>query len=200
MINPITLYSKIISIQEQVMAPLYTTHSRMNEDHSTLLQITGRSIMEHESYIKDVCNSKFIRLCFNIIKKAGGCKDLDIEDFDRFTNYVKDGGLTSMMNMLKSNDKEKAFVDELDKLPVRVRENAYAMLTKSRWLHEDFVIAYLIKQYGYNDDGHEHISDILMEHLKLTNEFMDRLVDLAYKEQQLDELISEVEKIGGGTS
>ncbi len=192
MINPITLYTKITRIQKEVLAPLYTTHSRMKEDHSILLEITGRSIMEHESYIEDVCNSKFIRLCFNIIKKLGGCKDLHIDDFDRFTNYVKDGGLTAMMVMLKSNDKEQAFVDELDKLPKRVRENAHAMLLKSRWLHEDFVTEFLTKEYG----AFEVVPDILTEHLKLTNLFMDGLIELAFHEGQMDELLAEVEKIG----
>jgi len=192
MINVLTMYFKVQSIQEQVMSALYTRNSYEDAEHKVLLKYTGQNIMEHKEYINDVCRSSFIRGCFNIIKKIGGCPDLTIEDFDRFTNYVKDGGLDSMWFMLKSENQEEAFVDELDRLPKRVRDNAHAMLTKARALHEDFVTAYLYNKFPQSIPG------ILIQHFNDTNAFLARLVALAYHEQQLDEVLEAVEKAGVG--
>lgn len=190
MINPLTLYSKIKQLQLDVLGPLYVDHNKQHEKtHEELLYITGKRIAEDKDFIEDVCKSKFIRLAFKLIHMLGGADGLTVEDFDRFTNYVNDGGLDAMLNMLKSPDMDKAFVEELNVLPRHVRDNAYDMLKKARYLHEDYVSEYLKARYGTVNN----IPSILLQRLNETNNFMDGLVVLAKKEQQLDEILDEVE-------
>jgi hypothetical protein len=174
MINPLTLYSKIMRMQKEVMKPLYGNHpSYAHVNHDKLLLLTGKAIAPHVALIHEVCSSPFIAVYFKCIKLIGGAPHLTEEDFERFTNYVKDGGLEAMLKMLEADDKFKAFSDELAVLPQRVRDNAELMITKSRVLHSEFVISYLHK----NNAG--PMPEVCAERLLQTNAFIDRLMQLS---------------------
>jgi len=189
MINPLTLYSNIKNLQTQVLAPLYTIHSFQTDTHDSLLFITGKTVKEYKSFIVDVCNSSLIRVVFKVIKALGGAEQLTTDDFNHFTNYVKDGGLDAMILMLESDNKEDVFVHELIGLPQSIQDNAFDMLTKARALHEDYISDYLLKEYGIVKD----VPPILYQRMRETNEFIDKLVKLAHLEKQLDEVIQAVE-------
>jgi hypothetical protein len=174
MINPLTLYSKIMRMQKEVMKPLYGNHpSYAHVNHDKLLLLTGKAIAPHVALIHEVCSSPFIAVYFKCIKLIGGAPQLTEDDFERFTNYVKDGGLEAMLRMLEAEHKFNTFSDELAVLPQRVRDNAELMLTKSKVLHTDFVIAYLRK----NNDG--PIPEVCTNRVLQTNAFIDRLMQLS---------------------
>ena len=149
MINPFTAQIKISRIQQDVLFPLYTMHpGQENTDHAWLLVETGRAIAAHQNYMEEVCRSRLVKVIFKIVKILGGAEQLTEEDFDRFTAYVNDGGIKSMVKMLLSSDKEQTFIYELQQLPVKVRGNAPQMLAKSQSLHKDFITAFFKENYG----------------------------------------------------
>jgi len=173
MINPLTLYYKIMRMQKEVMKPLYGTPGYAHLDHNVLLLLTGKAIAPHAAFIHEVCNSSFIAVCFKCLKLIGGATQLTEEDFERFTNYVKDGGLEATLKMLEADDKFKAFSDELAILPKRVRDNAELMLTKFKVLHTDFVMTHLCKNnYGT-------MPEICTKRVIQTNAFIARLMLLS---------------------
>lgn len=175
MINPLTLYSKIMKIQKEVMLPLYGNHpGYVKVDHDILLKLVGKRIEPHVEFIHELCNSKFIAVAFKFIKLIGGAPQLTEEDFERFTNYVKDGGVEAMLVMLDADDKFKAFSAELERLPQRVRNNAELMLTKSKVLHEEFVEEYLRKEYKTVKNA-----SVPLRRLAETDLFIERLIQLS---------------------
>lgn len=175
MINPLTLYSNIMKIQAEVMKPLYGNHPGYdNIEHNVLLYLTGKKIAPHAAFIHELCNSTFIAVAFKFIKLIGGAPQLTEEDFERFTNYVKDGGIEAMLIMLDSEDKFKAFSEELERLPQRVRDNAEEMLRKSRSLHKEFVLEYLRKEYK-----NKKMPEAPLHRLNETDLFIEKLVQLA---------------------
>ncbi len=149
MINPFTAQKKISRIQQDVLYPLYTMYpDQENTDHTRLLVETGRAIAAHQSFLEEVCCSRLVKVIFKIVKLLGGADQLTEEDFDRFTAYVNDGGIKSMVKMLLSSDKEQTFVYELQQLPAKVRANAPQMLAKSQSLHKDFITGFFRENYG----------------------------------------------------
>ncbi|MCP4339587.1 MAG: hypothetical protein GY799_12025 [Desulfobulbaceae bacterium] len=176
MVNPFTASAKISRIQQDVLRPLYTMYSgQENIEHSWLLVETGRAIARHQSFIEEVCCSRLVAVIFKIVKLLGGADQLTEEDFDRFTGYVTDGGIRAMVKMLLASEKEKTFVDELQHLPVKVRENAPQMLEKSKSLHKDFITGFFKENYGTLKNTPEKLQD----NLSKSNDFIERLTHLA---------------------
>ncbi|MBW2659407.1 MAG: hypothetical protein JRC87_07445 [Deltaproteobacteria bacterium] len=176
MINPFTADSKIKKIQQEVLRPLYTVYPGQDSaKFSWLLVETGRAISRHQPFIEEACRSQLVAIIFKIIKLLGGADQLSEDDFSRFTAYANDGGIKAMVKMLLSADKEKTFIDELKELPPHVRENAPPMLTKSRSLHNDFVIGFFEEMHG----SLERTPEKLRVNFKKSDEFIKRLAALA---------------------
>jgi hypothetical protein len=176
MVNPFTASAKINRIQQDVLQPLYTMASgQENIEHAWLLVETGRAIARHQSYIEEVCCSRLVAVIFKIVKLLGGADQLTEEDFDRFTAYVTDGGIRAMVKMLLASEKEKTFVDELQHLPVKVRENAPQILSKSKSLHADFITGFFKENYG----SLKNTPGKLQDNFSKSNVFIERLTLLA---------------------
>ncbi|WP_028580950.1 hypothetical protein [Desulfogranum japonicum] len=176
MLNPFTLQSKIAQIQSDVLSPLYTDHPRQGLDsHQQLMAQTGDHIAAHAGFIKQICTSTLVSIAFSIVKFLGGAPQLTREDFDRFTNYVRDGGLEAMLKMLHAADMEVTFISELQILPANIQQNAPGMLRKSRALHDEFITDFFRKQYGSTSA----VPDALRENKSLSEEFIERLAALA---------------------
>lgn len=190
MINPLTLYSKIQQLQLDVLGPLYIDHTNQMKTHDELLRFTGKSIEPWKGFIEDVFNSTFVKLAFKVVKALGFADQLTKEDFQRFTNYVNDGGLDAMLNMLKCVDMEKAFMEELAMLPPEIQLNAPIMLEKARVLHQDYILGYLQKKYG----PAKFIPSILLRRQRETDEFIEKLAKLAHKNNQIDEVVDQILK------
>jgi len=175
MINPFTLKSKIETIQNHVMDPLYGEYS-LNTDHThkQLLHFTGIAISLHTDYIEELSKSSFVKLIFNVLNIIGGVKRLGVYDFERFVNYVNNGGINALLNMLSSDDMEKSFLNELDRLPRHIRDNAHIILLKSKELHSDYVTSYFESKYGSDP-----VPSKLMKNFVLTDQFILRLSELA---------------------
>ena len=149
MMNPFTVGSRIKEIQQDVLRPLYVMYPGQEDaDYDRLLAETGRVIGSHQGFIEEMSRSSLLAFIFKIIKLFGGADQLSEEDFNRFTSYVNDGGLTAMVTMLLSEDREQTFVDELAKLDIAIRRNAAPMLAKSRDLHRDFITGFFQETYG----------------------------------------------------
>lgn len=149
MVNVFTLQSKIAAMQDEVLAPLYTMHADQGKvSHDWLLAQTGRAIANHQRYIEEICRSKLVAAAFKIVKMLGGAGQLQADDFQRFTNYVNDGGIKAMIKMLLAAEKESVFLSELKKLPADIQQNAPAMLTKSAELHSEYIDSYFRRQFG----------------------------------------------------
>lgn len=160
MINPFTLHSKIHRLQNDVMESLYTMHKKQQEaKHDWLLAMTGKVIEANRSFLEELSRSNLISMIFAIVKLFGGADQLSMDDFNRFTSYVNDGGLKAMTKMLLATDKEKVFLSELKSLPPHIQVNARNMLEKSALLHHDFIKGYLIQQYGSFDATPEKLQD-----------------------------------------
>jgi len=178
MINPFTIQSKIDRIQEEVLAPLYTVAGgQANADHNWLLAETGRAISKHQRFIHEVCGSRLVAAAFKVVKILGGADQLTQEDFDRFTSYVNEGGISAMLKMLLSVEKEKVFVAEIQGLPLQVQQNAAKMLAKSNILHTDFVTHFLKQTFGSLENSPEQ----LRANLTASTDFITRLTVLAEK-------------------
>ena len=178
MINPFTLQSKIKNLQKDVLAPLYTMHhDQEKSEHNWLLYRTGQVIENNRLFIEELSKNRLIAFAFSIIKILGGADNLDVEDFDRFSSYVKDGGLRAMVKMLLSAKKEETFVAELQGLPANIRSNAPKMLAKSATLHDEYVTAYFIQNYG----SLRATPQKLLENSKKSTAFIERLAALAQK-------------------
>ncbi len=176
MINPFTAGNKVRIIQQDVLRPLYTMYSGQDmAEHTGLLAETGRAISDHQHFIEEVCRSRIVAVIFKIIKLLGGADQLTEEDFTRFTAYVNDGGIKAMVKMLLSAEKEKTFIEELQFLPLQVRENAPLMLTKSQNLHSDFIIGFFQEQYG----SLEKTPNKLQDNFSLSNDFIKKLTELS---------------------
>lgn len=175
MINPFTVAGKIEQIQKDVLEPLYGTPEQEHVEFDSLLRSTGEVIAKYQDFFLEVSSSSLVAMIFKIIKLFGGADGLTEEDFSRFTSYVNDGGLQAMITMLKSDDKEQTFVEELGRLDAEVRTNAAPMLTKSRELHSDFIQGYLIDNYGSVADAPEEIQ----ENFSKSDAFISRLAGLA---------------------
>lgn len=179
MVNPFTLQAKVSRVQKDVLRPLYTEHDGVhNGDHNWLLAETGRAIATHQSFIEEVCRSRFVAAIFKIVKLLGGADKLTAEDFDRFTSYVNDGGIKAMIKMLLSVNKEKVFISELRGLPPQVRQNAPQMLRKSSELHQDFITGFFKQNYGRKTSTPE----ILLENYRKSDLFICKLAELAQQE------------------
>lgn len=149
MVNVFTLQSKIAAMQRDILQPLYCVHDGQEKlSYDWLLVLTGRAIAGHQRTIEEICASRLIAAAFKIVKLLGGASQLQEEDFQRFTGYVNDGGIKSMVKMLLAADKEAVFLSELRRLPNHIQDNAPAMLTKSAELHTEFITGYLREQYG----------------------------------------------------
>lgn len=183
MINPLTLYSKIKELQADVLEPLYTNHTSQDKGHEELLRLTAKRIIPHKLFIEEIFRSTFVKVAFTIVKALGFADQLTNDDFARFTNYVNDGGIDGMLNMLKSADMELAFMEELGKLPSHIQLNAPIMLDKARSLHHDFITGYLHDIYGPTQD----IPPVLLLRERETDAFIDTLSKLAHKNNQIDE-------------
>lgn len=176
MVNPFTVQSQIYTLQKEVLRPLYTNYpGQESAEHEWLLVKTGRVIAEHQSFIEELCRSRFIAVVFKIIKLLGGAEQLTSEDFNRFTSYVRDGGIGAMVRMLLAADKEKTFLSELRTLSKQIRSNAPMMLSKSSKLHKDFINGYFVQQYG---TPHE-IPTKLLENFEKSTAFIERLAVMA---------------------
>jgi len=148
-INPFTVSSKVKTIQNEVLSPLYSMYPGQEQaEFNELLAETGKVISNHQQFFEEVSSSSLVAFIFKIVKMFGGADELTEEDFARFTSYVNDGGLKAMVAMLLSEEKEKSFVDELARLDSQVRENAAPMLAKSRDLHHDFINGYFVETFG----------------------------------------------------
>lgn len=148
-INPFTVSSKIKTIQNEVLSPLYSMYPGQDQaGFNDLLAQTGEVIASHQQFFEEVSSSSLVAFIFKIVKMFGGADQLTEEDFARFTSYVNDGGLKVMVAMLLSEEKEKVFVDELVRLDSQVRKNAAPMLVKSRDLHHDFINGYFAETFG----------------------------------------------------
>jgi len=179
MVNPFTAQAKISRIQQDVLQPLYTMYdSQEGTQHAWLLVETGRKIAAHQSYIEDICHSRLVAAIFKIVKLLGGADRLTVEDFDRFTSYVNDGGLRAMVKMLLAPDKEKTFITELRRLPVKVRANAPLMLTKSKSLHHDFITGFFKENYG----SLKKTPEKLQINFSSSDTFIEKLATLAAEE------------------
>ena len=178
MLNPFTLQAKITKLQKDVLEPLYTMHEDQEKaEHSWLLHRTGQVIEKNRLFIEDLSQSLLITVAFSIIKILGGADNLSNEDFDRFSSYVRDGGLKAMVKMLLSADKEQTFIAELLSLPTEIRQNAPAMLTKSAALHDEYMTAYFKQNYG----SLKSTPKKLLDNSQKSTEFITRLADLARK-------------------
>ena len=175
MINPFTVAGKIEQIQKEILEPLYGTPGQEQMEFDGLLRSTGEVIAKYQDFFLEVSRSSLVAMIFKIIKLFGGADGLTEKDFFRFTSYVNDGGLQAMITMLKSDDKEKTFVEELGRLDAEVRANAAPMLAKSRELHSDFIQGYLIENYGSVAGAPENIQ----ENFSKSDAFIRRLTDLA---------------------
>lgn len=181
MINPFTLQSKILKLQQDVLQPLYTMHSSQEKGrHDWLMAETAKVIERNRGFLEEVSRSSFIAAIFTIVKLFGGADQLSHDDFNRFTRYVNDGGLEAMVKMLMSVDKEKTFLEELASLPRHIRENAPLMLTKSAELHEDFIEGYFRQQYG----GLEATPFKLQDNRLKSTTFIQNLAAIAEKSWQ----------------
>ncbi|WP_163339749.1 hypothetical protein [Desulfopila sp. IMCC35008] len=181
MINPFSLQSKISKLQNDVLQPLYTMHSgQEGSRHEWLMAETAKVIERNRPFLEEVSRSSFIAAIFTIVKLFGGADQLSHDDFNRFTRYVNDGGLESMVKMLLSVDKEKTFLDELASLPQHIRENAPLMLTKSAELHDDFIEGYFRQQYG----GPGAVPIKLQNNRLKSTAFIQHLADIAEKAWQ----------------
>ncbi len=178
MINPFAVAGKITTIQQEVLAPLYGTSAQYEDTPFALrLAETGRVIDRHQQFFEEVSRSSLVAMIFKIIQMFGGADGLTEQDFSRFTSYVNDGGLQAMIAMLKSDNMEKTFVDELTKLASHVLENAPPMLEKSRELHQDFIQGYLSDEYGSFAQSPKR----LQQNFLLADEFILRLAELSRK-------------------
>lgn len=176
MVNPFTAPVKISRIQQDVLQPLYTMYAGQETiDHTWLLAETGKAIAKHQSYIEEVCSSRLVAAIFKIVKLLGGADQLTEEDFDRFTDYVTDGGIKAMIKMLLASEKERTFVDELQHLPAGVRANAPLMLAKSKSLHRDFITNFFKENYG----SLKNTPQKLQQNFSKSNDFIERLTLLA---------------------
>lgn len=170
MVNPFTLQSKIHRMQEEVLRPLYGDDSEF--EHEWLLAETGRAIARHKKFIEGLCHSTLISVIFSVIKLLGGAEQLTEDDFKRFTSYVNDGGLDSMIAMLLDAEKEKCFINELKLLPRSIQENAPAMLIKAKVLHKDFIARYFDEIFGSNSRVPQKMRDNYLH----TDNFLETLV------------------------
>jgi hypothetical protein len=178
MINPFTIAGKIEQIQKEVLAPLYGSRQLDNEEFPQLLARTGEIIAKHQGFFEEVSRSSLVAMIFKIIKLFGGAEALTEDDFTRFTSYVNDGGLRAMVTMLKSNNMESTFVEELGRLDEHVRQNAAPMLSKSRELHHDFIHGFLSDVYGSPANSPAKIQENFAE----ADGFIKSLADLALQE------------------
>lgn len=177
MVNPFTLHSKISKIQQEVLDPLYCDQNELS--HSWLLAETGRVISRNKKFIQELCSSRLISTIFKVIKVLGGADQLTVDDFDRFTGYVNDGGLDAMVTMLVAADQEKSFLLELRELPLHVQVNAPIMLRKARCLHEDFINSHFKRLFG----DLKVTPTKLQDNFVLSDKFMERLVILSSNNQ-----------------
>ena len=176
MVNPFTIQAKISAIQQDVLRPLYTLEKGSEEkNHDWLLVETGRAIGSHQRYIEELCASRLVSAAFKIVKLLGGAEQLTEDDYRRFTSYVNDGGIKAMVKMLLSVNKEKTFLDELERLPLDVRMNASQMLKKSSGLHSDFITGYLREKFGSVQSSPLKILD----NFEKSQKFINTLADLA---------------------
>lgn len=176
MVNPFTVQAKISAIQQDVLRPLYTLEPGSEEkSHAWLLVETGRAISRHQHYIEELCASRLVSAAFKIVKLLGGAEQLTEEDYRRFTSYVNDGGIRAMVKMLLSVNKEKTFVEELERLPADVRENASRMLKKSSDLHSDFITGYLRESFGSVGNSPPE----LLDNFNKSQIFINNLAELA---------------------
>ncbi len=176
MLNPFTAGSTIRKIQKDVLHPLYTMYPGQDKaDHAELLAETGKAISGHHHFIEEVCRSRVVAVVFKIIKLLGGADNLTMEDFNRFTSYVNDGGINAMVKMLLSPDKETTFINELQLLPQNVRQNASGMLEKSQGLHSDFIVGFFNENYG----SLENTPQKLLKNFSKSNDFIKKLATLA---------------------
>lgn len=176
MVNPFTIQKRISAIQQDVLRPLYTLEPGNDEkSHAWLLVETGRAIGRHQRYIEELCASRLVSAAFKIVKLLGGADQLTEEDYLRFTSYVNDGGIKAMVKMLLSVNKEKTFLEELERLPLDVRQNASRMLKKSSELHSDFISDYLRESFGSVPSSPPRVVD----NFKKSQEFINNLADLA---------------------
>lgn len=176
MINPFTAQAKITRMQQDILRPLYTVYPDYEAvEHDWLLAETGRAITVHQGYIEELCRSRLVSMVFKIVKFLGGAERLTEEDFVRFTSYVNDGGIRAMVKMLLAANKEQTFVEELQRLPVQVRENAPLMLTKSIDLHGDFITGFFSDTYGSVDNTPLRLRD----NYSRSRKFICRLAVLA---------------------
>jgi len=177
MINPFTAQIKVDKLQKEVLGPLYVEDKGQEDaSHEWLLVLTGRVIADNQSFIEEICSSRFIAVIFKIVKLLGGADQLTEDDFDRFTSYVNDGGIRAMVKMLLAADKEKTFLVELQGLPLRVRDNAPQMLRKAAELHHDFISGFFREQYGS-----AQVPAKLLSNFKDSDGFLKRLAKLAAK-------------------
>lgn len=176
MLNPFTLQSRITQLQKDVLGPLYTMHvDQEKAEHNWLLYLTGKKIEEHRLFIEELSQSRLLAVAFSIIKILGGADSLSNEDFDRFSSYVRNGGITAMVKMLLSTDKEKTFIAELRGLPADTRRNASAMLAKSATLHEEYMTDYFKQNYG----SEKVTPQKLLENKQKSTAFINTLANLA---------------------
>ncbi|MFW2366070.1 MAG: hypothetical protein ACN4GW_06615 [Desulforhopalus sp.] len=176
MVNPFTIQTKISTIQQDVLRPLYTLEQGSEEkSHSWLLVETGRAIGRHQRYIEELCASRLVSAAFKVVKLLGGAEQLTEDDYRRFTSYVNDGGIKAMVKMLLSVDKEKTFLEELEMLPLGVRQNASQMLHKSSALHNDFINGYLQDNFGSLSSSPPKIID----NFNKSQQFINTLANLA---------------------
>ncbi len=181
MVNPFTAQAKVSKIQQDVLQPLYTMYSgQETAQFDWLLVETGRAISQHQQYIEEVCSSRMVAVIFKIIKLLGGADQLTEEDFARFTEYVKDGGIKAMVKMLLSVNKEEMFVDELKGLPHHIQQNAPLMLEKSKSLHTDFITEFFKESHG----SVKKTPPKLQENFSKADNFMHNLARLAAENLQ----------------
>lgn len=176
MINPFTLQHKIHKFQQDVLGPLYTMHqNQKNAEHDWLLVQTGKVIDENESFLVELSRSSLVATVFAIVKFFGGADELSNEDFNRFTSYVREGGLKAMVKMLLTEEKEKTFLAELQRLPTHIQKNAQSMLSKSSLLHENYVTEFFMQNYS----SLEATPKKLIDNCQKSTSFIDRLAELA---------------------
>jgi hypothetical protein len=176
MINPFTLQHKIHKFQQDVLIPLYTMHQNQESaEHDWLLAQTGRVIDKNESFLEELSRSSLVATVFAIVKFFGGADQLSNEDFDRFTSYVRDGGLKAMVKMLLAEEKEKTFLAELQSLPTGIQENAQSMLIKSSLLHKDYITGFFTQNYG----SLEATPKKLIDNCQKSTLFIEKLAALA---------------------
>ncbi len=181
MINPFTLQGKIEQLQSDVLGPLYTMHNEQGiANHDFLLSQTGQVIEANRPFIEELSGSRIVATAFTIIKLFGGADQLSNDDFNRFTSYVREGGLKAMVKMLLSVKKEEVFVTELHSLPNHIQKNASLMLEKSATLHDGYIRKYLINSY----DTIEASPAKLQENWKKSTAFILRLAELAKRRRR----------------